>query len=163
MSPDAQQGKPKLSTWNSWKHKKVVLALSDLTAVYFLVHRAKFKFLLLYDYNFWKTTWDRDRFYPAQSKKKKRCPSQLMMGSNTNLLLKRVEVSFSFNFTYYFILSRKKTEKILTTLKLTKAFAFGTGWLYNDFNKSFESFSYKECILKVINYHTKTNYNLQYI
>lgn len=36
------------------------------------------------------------------------------------------------------------TQRILTTLKLTKAFAFGTGWLYNDFNKSFESFSYRE-------------------
>lgn len=77
------------------------------------------------------------------------------MGRNTNLLFQRVEVSFSFNFTYNFIVSRNETEKILTTLKLTKAFAFGTGWLYNDSNKSFESFSYREYILKIINYHIK--------
>lgn len=86
-----------------------------------------------------------------------------MLGSNTNLLFQRVEASFSLNFAYYFIVNRNKKEKILTTLKLTKAFAFGTGWLYNDFNKSFESFSYREYILKVINYHIKTNYYLLHI
>lgn len=85
------------------------------------------------------------------------------MRSNINLLFQRAEVSFPFNFTYYFTVSRNKREKILTTLKLTKAFAFGTGWLYNDFNKSFESLSYREYILKVVNYHRKTNHYLLHI